>query len=249
MGCKIKRNVQTSENLFNPNLVFTGDVSKVLEGYPERSKNLEVGTDNPIAAKNIDEKFVKDGFMYLLRGGKKGQETGFYSREYANKNTIQSLGLDPYQTAFAQCMNGNTPFISATTDLYTAAAFARKERIYVLRVPVEDVYTFCSFSELMEQEYMIPDFISKDEIARSFRYDKTSALYRYLTEEVGLDICPVDLGATPEEIVSLNYDKLELIMDFNGEENEPMDYFLNAIQGAVLESASSKQEGKTFFKK
>ena len=249
MGSKIKKNINSIENLFNPNLVFMGDVSSVLEEYPKRSKNLESSVDNPLEAKCIDEKFVKDGFMYLLRGAKKGQETGFYSREYARKNTIQSLGLDPYQTAFAQCMNGNTPFISATTDLYTAASFAKKERIYVLRIPVEDVDTFCSVSELMEQEYMIPDFISKEEITRSFRYDKVGALYRYLTEEIGLDICPADLGATLEDIVSLDYDKLERIMDFNGEENEPMDYYLNAIQDALLESASNKTQGKTFLKK
>lgn len=248
MGSKVKKSIQTSENLFNPNLVFMGDVSEILVDYPERSKCLEEKTENPMAGKNLNEKFVKDGYMYLLRGAKKGQETGFYSRDYANGKTIESMGLDPYQTAYAQCLNGNTPFISATTDIYTAAAFSRKERIYVLKVPVSDVYTFFSFSELMEQEYMIPDFIAKDEIVRSFRYDKVRSLYTYLTEEVGLDICPADLGATPEEIVSLDYDKLDTIIDFNGEENEPMDFILNALQGVLLDNAGEKG-GKTFYKK
>lgn len=249
MRSNMKKNMQTSEKLFDPGLVFDGDVSKMLEGYPERSKQLENRVENQIAAKNIDEKFIKDGFVYLLRGGKKGQETGFYSKEYANKNTIQSLGLDPYKTAFAQSLNGNTPFISATTDLYTALAFSRKERVYVLRVPVGDVYTFYNFHELMEHEYMIPDFVSQNEIVRSFRYDKVKSIYRYLTEEVGLDICPEDLGTTAEDIILLNDDRLKSIMYFIGEEKEPMDILLNAVQSVILDGARDQKQEKTFFKK
>ena len=246
MGYKIRENIQTSENLFNPNLVFMGDIGEILDGYPERSKALETLVKDPIAAKNINDKFVKDGYMYLLKGAKKGQETGFYSREYADKNTIESLGLDPYQVAYAQSLCGNTPFISTTTDIYSAAAFARKEKIYVIKVPVSDVYTFFNFEQLLESEYMIPDFIAKDEIVRSFRYNKVDSIYRYLTEEVGLDICPADLGATDEQIASLDYKRLDLIMAFNGDENEDIDCVFDQLRDVTLKNAA---RGKTFFKK
>ena len=152
--------------------------------------------------------------MYLLRGANDGQETGFYTRTYANGDTMSSLKLDPNSVAFYHSMNGNTSFISATTDIYTAASFANK-RIYVLKIPVEDVYTFFEIDGLMEFEYMIPDYILSSEIVKSFRFDKMKQIFNYLTLEVGLNITPEDLGTTKNDILFPNLDRIKLGAQFN----------------------------------
>lgn len=206
---KIKNN-----ELFNPNLVFTGDIELALSDYPVRSKNLEIYANAEVNAKNLNKKFIKDGFMYLLRGGRDGQETGFYSRTYANGDTISSLELDPNAVAYFQSMNGNTSFISATTDIYTAASFANK-RIYVIKVPVEDVYTFYEVEGLMEFEYMIPDYIHSSEIVKSFRFDKLKQIFNYLTNEVGLEIIPEDLGTIKEDLMITDLERIKVGAQFN----------------------------------
>lgn len=235
------------EKLFNPNFVFNGDPKKYLKDYPVRSKNLEV-----IAKYNkpkaLNPKFIKDGYIYLLRGAKNGQETGFYSREYAKKGTIENLGLDPILVAYAQSLNGNTPFISATTDLSTAAAFSLKQRIYILRIPVEDVYTLYVEEGLVENEIMIPDYISSEEIVNSFRFDKFRQIFGYLTEEIGLSITPEDLGETYETIKNPDMDKIERYIAFNEGASylEPM---LDALKNGILDSAQTDVIPKQMQKK
>lgn len=153
--------------------------------------------------------------MYLLKGAGDGQENGFYSEQYSKKNTIESLRLNPNNVAYAQSINGNTPFISATTDLYMAAAFSNKRRIYILKIPVGDVYTFYQNDMLMEEEYMIPDYISSNEIIKSFRYDKFRKIYYYLTLEVGLNIKPEDLAIEDKDLRNPDMDKIESETEFN----------------------------------
>lgn len=218
-------NKRLQEQLFNPNLTYNGNINIILEDYPTRSKNLEKKTSNPKKAKLLNEKFIKDGYMYLLRGAKNGQESGFYSFKYKDKQTIESLNLHPVNVAYAQSMNGNTPFISATTNLYTAASFSSKERIYILKIPVSDVYTF--YSTLDEEEYMIPDYIRGDEIIKSFRYDKARQIYNFLVNEVGLKIDAEDLGL--DSTLKLDMDMLELLQ-----------YYNEAGNGGVLDELLSK---------
>ncbi len=231
---------QTSENLFNPNMVYTGDVSSVLDGYPSRSKNLR----KKEVIDTVDPKFVKDGYAYLLRGAKKGQESGFYSREYARRQTIESLGLDVNHLHMAHKMTGDTPFISTTTDYYIAASFSKKERIYVVKVPVEDVYVFPSEID-DEHECLIPDFIGKDDIVGSFRYNKAGAIYRFLVDEIGLDLGLEDLGMCEEDLTCINFEKLQRYIDFNGEDEvSPLDDIISSIKGAYLNSAYGNQKIK-----
>lgn len=191
--------------------------------------------------------------MYLLRGAKNSQESGFYSGEYAKKNTIESLELDPNNVAYAQVLNGNTPFISATTDIYTAASFSQKERIYVLKIPISDVYTFYSIDELKEKEYMIPDFISYQEIVRSFRYNKFKQIYNYLINEVGLKITPEDLGTNIDEINFPNTKKIDDISFFNEGASDQFDPLLKLFQTAAMDNnlnnIISDLEGKQLLKK
>lgn len=175
--------------------------------------------------------------MYLLRGAKNGQEYGFYSQEYAKKNTIESLRIDSNTVAMAQAVNGNTPFISATTNIYVAASFSNCERIYILKVPVEDIYTFSQNKDsvmlLCEEEYMVPDYISKEEIIRSFRYDKFKQIYSFLIKEIGLDIMPEDLGET-DDIEHPDMTRINMSMHFNNA-GESFDSILSILQKVYLE--------------
>jgi len=228
-----KQTITQNEKLWNPNYTFTGNKEAILKDYPVRSKNLERYAPN---SKDLNEKFIKDGYMYLLRGAKNGQETGFYSMEYAKKNTMESLRLDPNKVAYAQKMNGNTPFISATTDIYIAATFTNYERIYVLKIPVSDVYQFGeelvnSFFDLGEKEYMIPDYISDAEIIHSFRYDKFKQIYNFLTKEVGIEITPKDLGENGD-IAHPDIERIKIGVECNFSASY-LDSILSIVQGTI----------------
>lgn len=155
--------------------------------------------------------------MYLLRGANSWQESGFYSELYSEEGTIDNSSFMPDNVAYAQHLNGNTPFISATTNLCTAASFSNKNRIYIIKIPVEDVYVYRDqeFQDLMEDEYMIPDFIAAHEIIRSFRFDKFKQIFRFLKQDIGLEIEPMDLGEDENSILNPALDKIEEIMDFN----------------------------------
>lgn len=249
----MNKKMNSSENLFNPNLVFEGNINNFLEGYPIRSKALERFASEGMSSKDLNVKFIKNGYYYLLRGAKNGQETGFYSREYANKNTIESLGIDPNAAAFAQYLNGDTPFISATTDLYTAASFSQNERIYILQMSIDDVYTFYQSDSLMEKEYMIPDYISANEIIRSFRYNKFKQIYNYLTNEIGLNITHEDLGIRETDLNFPNEEKIKDIRFFNEAGSNQYDPLLKLFQNAALsnnmENVIAEIDGKQILKK
>lgn len=118
-------------------------------GYPERSKVSDLDLGEHVV--QIDSKFVKDGFMYVMRGDHPGQaDKGFYSRTYSymGKNTRQLsesirapqevgyalyqqeayLRLDPQretvagQLAYEQSSRGGSSFISTTTSIEAARA-------------------------------------------------------------------------------------------------------------------------------
>ena len=141
--------------------------------------------------------------------------------------------MDPYDVAYAQFLNGNTPFISTTTDYYTAAAFSKKEKIYIIKVKVDDVYTFYQDEGLEEKEYMIPDYISNEEIIKSFRYDKLKQIFNYLKNEVGLEITPEDLGVTEKDLEMIDMDRLNQYIAFNAGDSF-LDYGLSLIQNSLL---------------
>lgn len=232
------------DHLFHPEYVFDGNVDEVLKEYPRRSSHLEEKVNNKAKCKQLNPKFIKDGYMYLLRGAKNGQETGFYSRLYKEKRTIETENLDIDNVAYAQQVNGNTPFISATTSLSTASAFANHERIYVLKIPVEDVYFFCEIDGLFEEEYMIPDFVKQEEILRSFRHDKFKQIYNFLTTEIGLELTPEDLGETKETIQKPDKEKIENMIAFN-EGDKWMDDLLSFFQKAMMNKTEKTEENNT----
>jgi hypothetical protein len=143
----------------SPELVALVDRTTVMEGrepsellathrYPERSTVAALDLGEPIEP--LNEKFVKDGHMYVLRGDHPGQQTqGFYSRTYGygKKNTAELskeigsptatgyilYGDERYlqypqphansvsgELAFLQSARGGSSFVSTTTSLSSA---------------------------------------------------------------------------------------------------------------------------------
>ena len=128
------------------------DPVKLLEshGYPPRTRIDHLQFENWRA--NLDPKFFRDGFIYLLRGDHPNLEKkGFYSRPYGYaKKTTQQLAHDlqssdevgyflygneaylktaepssssiAQELAFKQSQIGGSSFVSATTSLESAIA-------------------------------------------------------------------------------------------------------------------------------
>lgn len=228
------KRVYDVKTLFHPESKFEGNVSEILKDYPQRSSHLEKIAKDKEKCKKLNSKFIKDGYMYLLRGAKIGQETGFYSKLYSDKKTIQTEDLNVDNVAYAHQLNGNTPFISATTSLSTASAFANNERIYILKIPVQDVYYFCEIDGLLEQEYLVPDFIKQEEIIRSFRHDKFKQIYNFLNNEIGLELTPEDLDETIDTINRPDKERIKTIIEFN-EGSSQLDEFLVELQRDLIQ--------------
>jgi len=121
-------------------------------GYPERTKVSELGLDDWAKKYPLNPKFIKDRFVYLLRGDYPGLgKKGFYTRPYSyvkltTKQLSQKLrhpsevgyflyGKECYltipqpfsssiieQLAYLQSAKGGSSFISTTTSIPCARA-------------------------------------------------------------------------------------------------------------------------------
>lgn len=80
---------------------------------------------------------------------------------------------------------------------------------------------------------MIPDYISNEEIIKSFRYDKLKQIFNYLKNEIGLKITPYDLGVTEEDLEMIDTNRLNRYIAFNGGDSF-LDYGLSLIQDSLL---------------
>lgn len=209
------------KNLFERNLEFQyeennklqDDVVELLSknNYPQRSKNIKLsGTQRP------NEKFIKDGFIYLLRGAECGQMSGFFAypycqyklnlEEYCKRNP----GFTPNSALDKHSQIGKGYFISATTKLPLTTKFCHKVgnkagSIYVLKMRLGEVYrlkahtipfmpNFINPEDFNEEEYVIPDYIMPNELLKEFEYTDYIGVYKYLTEVIGLNITPQDIG-------------------------------------------------------
>lgn len=184
---------------------------------------------------DVNEKFVKNGYIYLLRGDKKGLERGLTSFYYRQGHTLENMKIDANKMARAHVINGKTAFISATTNYKIAASFANRQKIYVVRVPLEDIFIYCDDLTrlLFEYEYLIPDIIEASEIIKTFKYDRLTPLYKYLVEELDLPISPTDLGVDDEWLKKIDYNELEMMEEFNNA-GSSLDPMLEAIQKILI---------------
>lgn len=206
---------------------FQREISEVLHehGYPERTKVSDLKFDK--LEVSLNPKFIKDGFVYLLRGDHPNlDKKGFYARTYGyGKLTTQQLaeqlhgagevgyalyGDERYlttakpssdntveQLAYLQSAKGGSSFISTTTSIPCAeagtgnvpdAAEQLQYEVYVLKIPVDSAINSNTgnFYGMEEDEVLVPDYISKDEIVAKFPRGKTEEVYQYLHDLLGV---------------------------------------------------------------
>lgn len=243
---------KTLENLFKRTKIFaegeTGEtlqrsVQKILDenGYPKRSNRLKMNN-----LEDIDEKFLKDGYIYLFRGTRKGQRSGFYTYTYSKskKNVEQVLEQNPQlkadDLAKKQSLRGRGAFISATTKLNIALSFSKFNKttnqvgsIYVIKMRPEEVYKKHSpiqdfleivethkgeFEDKVESEYLIPDFVKPEEIIAEFDCRDIRGIYNFMRNDIGLNISLDDI-CIDSQIIE-NPELLELILHYQCTQNE-----------------------------
>ncbi len=206
---------------------FEREISEILRehGYPERTKVSDLKLDKWKV--NLNPKFIKDGFVYLLRGDHPNlDKKGFYARTYGyGKLTTQQLAeqfhsaneagyalygderylttMKPFsdnateQLAYLQSAIGGSSFISTTTSIPCAeagtgnvpdAAEQLQYEVYVLKIPVDSAINSNVefYFGIEEDEILVPDYISKDEIVAKFPRGKTEEVYQYMHDLLGV---------------------------------------------------------------
>lgn len=206
---------------------FHREIDEILRehGYPERTKISELRFGKWKV--NLNPKFIKDGFVYLLRGDHPNlDQKGFYARTYGyGKLTTKQLteqlqgsgevgyalyGDERYlttakpfsdntaeQLAYLQSAKGGSSFISTTTSIPCAeagtgnvpdAAEQLQYEVYVLKIPVDSAINSNTgnFYGMEEDEVLVPDYISKDEIVAKFPRGKSEEVYQYLRDLLGV---------------------------------------------------------------
>ena len=222
-------------SLFDRKNPLDSDQTPVLllqaHNYPQRTHIRDVQFENWRI--QLNPRFIKDGYMYLLRGDHPDLEKkGFYTRTYGyGRKTTQQLtqdltssqdvgyllyGEDAYLTdvkpnstsiaqelAFNQSQRGGSSFISTTTNVECARAGTgnnpdpteqAKYQIYIVKIPIDDAInsnTNNSFG-LEENEVLVSDYISPEEIIATFHRDQTEEIYTYLRTLIG--VTQEDLG-------------------------------------------------------
>ncbi len=206
---------------------FKREIDEILRehGYPERTKVSELQLEKWKA--NLNPKFVKDGFVYLLRGDHPNlDKKGFYARTYgygklSTKQLAEQLsgsdevgyalyGDERYltvakpssdnkaeQLAYLQSAKGGSSFISTTTSIPCAeagtgnvpdAAEQLQYEVYILKIPIDSAINSNTANHfgMEEDEVLVPDYISKDEIVAKFPRGKTEEVYQYLHDLLGV---------------------------------------------------------------
>lgn len=172
----------------------------------------------------INEKLIKDRYIYLFRGDGPGFENGFYSKMHDRNIKLCDIDNPIEEIAELHNLDCISPFISTIVSPIVAA------------IPLKDIYVYSdSISFELGQEYLVPDLITKDEIVKVFKHDEIKELYYYLVNEVGLNVTPNDIGLF--EIYNIeDFDVRDLYIlekSFDGAENDtfmvvaPSDHSIN----------------------
>jgi hypothetical protein len=218
-------------------LVSEKDPQTLLQehGYPPRTRIADLDWDKWKA--DLNPKFIKDGFMYLLRGDYPHlAQKGFYSRPFGyDKQSTGQLTSELHssdevgyflhrderyltiteprsdsiaeQLAYLQSAMGGSSFISATTNIEAAIAGTGNQptleeqagyEVYVIKIPVDYIINSNTGNHfgMNEQECLIPDYVTPDEIVATFPRDQKNAIYQYMHDELGAT--REDLGLNSE---------------------------------------------------
>lgn len=127
------------------------------------------------------------------------QEVGYllYGNDAYLKTAEPSSSSIAQELAFKQSQIGGSSFISTTTNLECAIAGTgnspdpeeqSKYDVYVLRVPVEAIINSNTgnYFGMEEDEYLVPDYISPDEVIAKFSRDQREEVYRYMGDLLGV---------------------------------------------------------------
>jgi hypothetical protein len=119
-----------------------------------------------------------------------GDERYLTTAKPSSNNTVEQL-------AYLQSAKGGSSFVSTTTSIPCAeagtgnvpdAAEQLQYEVYVLKIPVNAAINSNTANHfgMEEDEVLVPDYISKDEIAAKFPRGKTEEVYQYLHDILGV---------------------------------------------------------------
>lgn len=147
----------------------------------------------------INNKLVKDGFIYLFRGDSNNL-TSFSSKYYKQGIKLSNIDRPLDVVARLHTEEYDTPFISLSSCPITASMYSNMNTIYLVKIPIEDIYVYRNTISELEQEYLVADYIAKQEIINKFNFDEIKEIYNYLKSNIKLDILPRDIGIPVDNI-------------------------------------------------
>ena len=166
--------------------------------------------------KEINDKLVKDGYIYLFRGDSNNLSS-FSSKFYKQGIKLSNVDRPLDILAKMHTEEYDTPFISLSSYPITASMYSNMNTIYLVKIPIEDIYVYRNTISTLEQEYLVADYISKQEIIARYRFDEIKELYKYLKDNIKLDIVPKDIGIPVDDIKDFKINDLyRLVTNFVG---------------------------------
>lgn len=164
----------------------------------------------------VNNNFVKDGYIYLFRGDSNNLSS-FSSKYYKKKIKLSNIDRPLDVIAQLHTEEFDTPFISLSSSPITAAMYSNMNTIYIVKVPLDDVYVYRNEISSLEQEYLVADYIDKKEIIAKYRFDEIKEIYNYLKNIIKLDISPKDFGIPIDNINDFKtIDLYRVVMHFMG---------------------------------
>jgi hypothetical protein len=159
-------------------------------------------THNIYNGRPINNNLVKDGYIYLFRGDSSG-DTYFKSRKYDKGIKLSDVKEPLDLIAKYHTEEFPTPFISLTSSVLAASMYSNMTKIYLVKIPVKDIYIYRNEISTLEEEYLVADYISKEEIVKIFEFDQIKDIYEYLLGTIKLNIVPRDIGVPYDDINEL----------------------------------------------
>lgn len=164
----------------------------------------------------VNNNFVKDGYIYLFRGDSNNLSS-FSSKYYKKKIKLSNIDRPLDVIAQLHTEEFDTPFISLSSSPITAAMYSNMNTIYIVKVPLDDVYVYRNEISRLEQEYLVADYIDKKEVIAKYRFDEIKEIYNYLKNTIKLDISPKDFGIPIDNINDFKtIDLYRVVMHFMG---------------------------------
>lgn len=196
-------------------------------------------THNIYNGRPINNNLVKDGYIYLFRGDSSG-DICFKSRKYDKGIKLSDVHEPLDLVAKYHTEEFDTPFISLTSSAIAASMYSNMTRIYLVKIPVEDIYIYRNQISTLEEEYLVADYISKEEIVKIFEFDQIKEIYEYLLGTINLNIVPRDIGVPFDDINELK------IMDIYKITSKFICryYSESELYGQYLEKLSMRNRGK-----